>query len=239
MTTVAERNHNLGNLKLNRIVYNGQTGVDSRGFAIFANDAAGKRAADLNLQSYAKRGIHTPKQIIYGVGGAGGWSATDQQSYAAKIASDLGIGVNDTVDLTNPNVRAKVLGTIYGVETGTGRYSQGTLQDSGDDIASAVATGSPFAIALTASTALGDNVTNVVDGALEHINTAYGGIGSSIDSWLSDHLKDWGIPIVVGLGAIILVFASSWNLIKDTPVGSLASSAGNAAKSGAKVLAFL
>lgn len=240
MTTIADRNNNPGNLipPNGRIIWQGQTGVDSRGFAIFSSREAGIRAADLNLQTYAKHGYDTVHEIIYGNNGSNGWSATDQAAYQDYVANKLGVDPNAHLDLSNPTVRQNVLAQIFNFESGTNRYSQGTLQDSWAAIQSAVESGDPIEVGSTILGSVGQAATNVVTGAVDAVNGAVGGAAEGVGNWIENNLwegaKDFVIPVAIGFGAILLILVSSWGLVKDNPV---AQGVKRAAKGAAMVAA--
>jgi len=121
-TTRGDRNLNPTNLKPpSGPQFNGTAGVDPNGYLKFDSVQSGIRAADLNLQSYAKQGVNTPQAI------AQRWAPNAPPSYAAGIASAAGVAPDQPVDLTNPAVRQKVLqgiiageGTMRGVGGASG-----------------------------------------------------------------------------------------------------------------------
>ncbi len=224
MATRAERNNNPGNLRpgVGVIIWKGQTGTDADGFAVFDSREAGIRAADLNLQSYGKRGLDSVSEII------GSWSATDKVAYTTAVAQGLNVNPNAKLDVSNPQVRQSILAQIFNFESGTNRYDAGVLSNSWSDIMTAVNSGNPIDVISSVGGAISDNATNVVVGAIDGLNN----VGGSIDNWLSDligsGIKAYVIPIALGLGALLLILVSSWGLVKDTPVGTVA-------KTGAKL----
>lgn len=243
MTTRAERNNNPGNLipGVGKIIWNGQTGTDDQGFAIFASKDYGIRAADLNLQTYAKKGYDTVHEIIYGSSGSNGWSATDQSAYQDYIAKNIGVDPNAHLDLTNPAVRQNVLANIFNFESGGTRYSGGALSDSWADIMAAASSGNPIDIAGAVGGAVAINTTNVVSGAVDAVGNAF---NFDIGKWLADQfgieygpgggLKQYVIPFALGAGALLLILAAFWGMIKNTSAGQTIKSVG---KTGAIALA--
>ena len=114
------RNNNPGNLESNAWTAGlpGYVGSDGR-FAQFASPEQGAAALDRNLQSYGEKGISTPLQI------ASRWAPSsekgnDPQSYGGTIASALGVGLNDPVNMSDPTTRAKIAQAIVKIENGSG-----------------------------------------------------------------------------------------------------------------------
>lgn len=88
------RNNNPGNIKYSSANnWEGQTGQDSDGFAIFSSAEYGVRALGHILMSYAGQGLTSVSAII------SQYSATDQSSYIANVASALGIDPNASIDV--------------------------------------------------------------------------------------------------------------------------------------------
>lgn len=232
MATRSDRNNNPGNLRPGegKIIWNGQTGTDGEGFAVFSSREAGIRAADLNLQAYARHGYNTPWSII------SHWSSTDQGAYTTAVAKGLGVGTNTAIDLNNPTVRQNLLAQIFNFEGTDNRYSGGTLGDTWADIQKSVQSGNPLDILGSVAGAGGtiaNNIGNVIGDASSSItDSVSGALHFDLGQWLTDQAtgvaKDYLVPIAIGIGAIILIMASSWGLVKDTPVGQVV-------KTGAKV----
>ena len=118
------RNNNPGNLVANAWTSTlpGYKGSDGK-FAIFDTLENGTAALDRNLSSYGSKGIHTPLAIASTWAPAG--DNNDPNSYGATIAKALGVGPNDTVDMNDPKVRAKVAEAITRVENGPGNAPAG------------------------------------------------------------------------------------------------------------------
>lgn len=142
--------HNPGNLKPGfnrdgspRIVYPGQTGVDHRGIATFADDDSGRQAGISQLQTY-QRQAGRPLSFFeiarkYAPRGDG---ANNPDAYAAVTSRAFGKKPNDPIDLSDPSVAAQLFAAHVGVEQGTpvpsglGDLDNPPLGDSGE-------TGSP------------------------------------------------------------------------------------------------
>jgi hypothetical protein len=95
------RDNNPGNIVRNTIAWQGlltQAQVEAQGvkwnpkFCQFDTPANGIRAIGHILLSYQARGIATCDEIIKGPGAqGGGWSATDQDAYAANLTLAVGL----------------------------------------------------------------------------------------------------------------------------------------------------
>ena len=116
------RNNNPGNLVANSWTAGlpGYKGSDGR-FAIFDTPEHGMAALDTNLTSYGSKGLNTPLKIASTWAPAG--DNNDPNSYGARIAKKLGVGPNDTVDMNDPKVRARIASAIAEVENGPGNAS--------------------------------------------------------------------------------------------------------------------
>lgn len=109
----AQNNNNPGNLRpgAGNTYWDGQTGTDPDGFAIFDSKADGLAAARKQvLLDYNQHGLKTPAQL------AQKYTKTDQRTYAAHLAQALGIGVNDDANLNDPAHFATYMGQLYGNE---------------------------------------------------------------------------------------------------------------------------
>ena len=108
------RNNNFGNVKTPPSgPWQGQTGTDEEGHAIFADPADGVRAARMNLQAYAGEGINTPAAIAARWKGVG-----DASAYGKYLAGRLGVKPTDPIDLANPATQQQVLRGIFDFENG-------------------------------------------------------------------------------------------------------------------------
>jgi hypothetical protein len=116
--SLAARNNNPGNLRYDgHSQWQGMTGVDPRGFVVFDTPANGQRALSIDIANQQKlHGINTVAGLINKF--APSSDNNDPHSYAQTVARSLGVGVNDPIDLTNPNVQATLSRAIGGVEAG-------------------------------------------------------------------------------------------------------------------------
>lgn len=148
------RNNNPLNIEAGPFAQNqsGFAGSDGR-FARFNDPEAGLAAADNLLQSYAARGLNTPQAIIARWAPAGDGN-NNPSSYAATVAQKIGVRPDQTLDMTNPQVRRSLLMAMAEVENGrpmttnvnatnmAGGSSGGTAP-SPQQIAMAAASGNP------------------------------------------------------------------------------------------------
>jgi hypothetical protein len=95
--------------------WDGQIGSDGP-FAQFASVDDGRAAADRNLQAYAsKHGINTVAGVV------SRWappSENDTHAYVSKVSDALGVDPNAPLDMSDPQLRTKLLGAMEAHETG-------------------------------------------------------------------------------------------------------------------------
>lgn len=96
--TVANYNNNPGNLRPpSGVVYEGQIGVDERGFAIFDTPEAGRRALVNDIRIKFKRGLNNPEAFIDRYAPASKENPEEgRENYKISLAS--GLGLNSTRD---------------------------------------------------------------------------------------------------------------------------------------------
>jgi len=113
------RNLNFGNLKAlpHGHMWDGQTGVDDQGYAVFGDPTSGVKAADQNLQAYGRKGINTVAGVI-GRWAPKGADGNPTSAYAGFVAQRMGVNPNDKIDLTDPKTRAGLLRGIFDFENG-------------------------------------------------------------------------------------------------------------------------
>lgn len=233
MTTLADQYNNPGDLKPpnGAIIWPGQTGVGTGGFAIFDTPDAGINAADANLQTYASRGWNTPYAIAHN------WSTTDQVAYTNNLATALGVGPNTPLNLSDPGVRSQVLNAIFTQEGGTIRTSDNPLSGSWSDILAAAQNGGPLKAFLSLPGIIFSHLAapvnkatgNVVGGAISGIKSL--DPGQAISDWANSAAKTYLLPIALGAGALLFILLSAWSMFKDTSAGKVTVSM---VKTGAK-----
>jgi hypothetical protein len=129
-TSRASRNNNPLNLtSLPHGAWDGQVGNDGP-FAVFSSPQAGLAAADRNLQSYQRlHGINTIGGVINRWAPQSG--GNDTGGYIGAVSQDLGVAPNQPIDLTDPQVRQKLLMSMAKVESGGTPVGVQQIADSG------------------------------------------------------------------------------------------------------------
>lgn len=123
--TLGQRNNNFGNIRTNPS--NNWLGKISdpenlSGYEQFANPLFGLRALDILLGNYgSKNNIKTTRGLVERFAPTEdnpeeeGFIPTTK--YAEAIANNLGVDIDDEIDLTDPEVRNKVIPTITNIES--------------------------------------------------------------------------------------------------------------------------
>lgn len=130
--------HNPGNLKPGfnrdgtpRMVYPGQTGVDRRGIATFADDDSGRQAGISQLQRYQqKQGRPLSFSEIAHIYAPRGDGANNPDAYAAATAGAFGKKPTDTIDLSNPANASALFDAHVAVEQGHKMAPQVDVNDA-------------------------------------------------------------------------------------------------------------
>jgi len=120
------RNNNPGNIESGKFAatVQGFQGSDGR-FAQYANPEDGIKAADKLLQSYAGRGLNTVAGIV------NRWAPPTENNtgaYAASVARELGVDPNAPLDMSNWEVRQKLIAAKIRVENGKQPYAEDVFQ---------------------------------------------------------------------------------------------------------------
>lgn len=135
------RNNNPGNIRYGDFARRmGATGQDASGFAIFPDAATGLRAMTANLGSYAKKGLNTVSGII------NRWappSENDTGSYVSQVAKRLGVGADQSLNMSDPAVISGLLREITKRENGVNPYSNEMLNKAAGGVGSASTGASP------------------------------------------------------------------------------------------------
>lgn len=119
MDNLADYNNNPGNLKPPKgVKYEGQIGVDDRGFAIFENKSFGQRALVNDINIKINRGLDTPEKFIDRYAPAGEENSDDaRENYKIKLAASLGL--KSTNDPFPKGAAPRIADIIYRFESGT------------------------------------------------------------------------------------------------------------------------
>lgn len=109
------RNNNPGNIEFHR-----QEGATSDGrFAKFQNPGQGLGALAAQLDIYNTRGINTISQIVSKWAPA---NENDTAAYMAAVSKKMGAAPNARLNLRDPNVLSRLMGSIIGQENGYNPY---------------------------------------------------------------------------------------------------------------------
>lgn len=120
------RNHNPMNLRYYpSINWDGQIEPDPDGYARFETVEMGIRAGVKNLvNGYFKKGINTPRTIISRYAPS---HENPTDDYISFIANRMGIGIDESIQLTRNNMLRLTQGIIY-FENGSQPYQMSTIE---------------------------------------------------------------------------------------------------------------
>lgn len=124
MESRADYNNNPGNLRPPKdVTYEGQIGLDDKGFAIFETPAAGERALKNDIKIKIEKGVNTPEKFIdmYAPKGkdAYGDENSDEARENYKIWLAHKLGLKSTTDPFPENAVDGLFGAIKDFEGGT------------------------------------------------------------------------------------------------------------------------
>ncbi|CAB3698074.1 hypothetical protein LMG3458_02497 [Achromobacter deleyi] len=115
MDPIGIRNNNPGNIRTSGLEWEGAVGEEG-GFVKFDGPIAGGKALIKNLMAYnTKYGLDTVEGII------GRWAPSvenNTSAYVDAVASGMGVGAKDPLDMRSPAVLAKLAGLISRHENG-------------------------------------------------------------------------------------------------------------------------
>jgi hypothetical protein len=115
-TTRGLRNQNVFNIRDFDQNFNGETGVDEDNFLQFESVELGVRAADRTLKTYGKKHkINTVTGVIERFAPIS--DNNDTASYIAAVAKQSGFKPEEKIDLSDPQVRAKLLAPMALIES--------------------------------------------------------------------------------------------------------------------------
>ena len=124
------RNHNPGNIDRTAERWQGMAADQSsdKRFVVFSAPVWGLRALAKVLLSYQrKHSLRTPAAII------GRWappSENDTGAYARQVAKTLGVGVDDRIDLHQPDTLRRMLPAIVQHENGQQPYPASLIAEA-------------------------------------------------------------------------------------------------------------
>lgn len=132
--TVGLRQNNPGNLRPGNDIWQGQSGTQN-GFLVFSSPEYGIRALSRTLANYRRMfNITTLRETFRRYAPAS--DNNDPHGYAQFVANALGIGMDDPVDLSDPNVQQALIPAIVRMENGVMPYTAEQIS-SGIQMASA------------------------------------------------------------------------------------------------------
>jgi len=118
MESLADYNNNPGNLKPPKgVTYEGQIGVDDKGFAIFETPTAGRQALVNDVRVKMRRGLNTPEAFIDRYAPAGDENPEEaRENYKLHLATSLGL--KSTSDPFPEDAIEKLADAIHQFESG-------------------------------------------------------------------------------------------------------------------------
>lgn len=119
------RNNNPGNIVQTASPWQGEVqGHDPR-FKTFATPEAGIKAMGDNLLAYQEKyGLNTVSSIVSRWAPA---TENNTSNYIATVSKALGVKADDKLNLRDPSVMAKLVGSMIGVENGKNPYSDAQI----------------------------------------------------------------------------------------------------------------
>jgi len=118
MTSIAEYNNNPGNIRPPKgLTYEGQIGIDDRGFAIFATKEAGRGALMQDIRAKQKQGLNNPNAFIDKYAPAMKENPEEgRENYKIRMAQHLGL--KSTTDPFPKGSEEKIADLITQFESG-------------------------------------------------------------------------------------------------------------------------
>ena len=134
MSTLSEYNNNPGNLRPPEgVTYEGQIGVDDKGFAVFKNKAFGKAALLGDILGKMNRGINTPDKFVDKFAPAGDENSEESRdNYKIYLAQQFGL--KSTSDPFPKDGAAKLTDAVSAFEGGTWMTPQKDEKKASEDV---------------------------------------------------------------------------------------------------------
>lgn len=128
-STRGERNNNPGNIRKGP-AWQGLAEDQSRdsAFAVFSAPEYGIRALGKLLQNYQSQGLNTVRSIINKYAPS---SENDTGAYVNAVASQVGVGANDAVDLHDTATLTSMVNAIIKHENGRNIYADNGITEAG------------------------------------------------------------------------------------------------------------
>ena len=107
--SVGQRNKNPMNLRpISGEPFFGTVGVSPQNYTIFDSDLAGLRAGFVNMDTQKKRGVDTIRGYIGAYAPVGENAPLSVSNYMKFVADSVGVGLDDKIDLSDPDTQLKV-----------------------------------------------------------------------------------------------------------------------------------
>lgn len=123
------RNNNPGNIRLSMsTTWLGQVQGDDPSFCTFDTDAHGIRAIAKIIVNYERKDNETTVREMINR-----WAPpaeNDTSAYVDAVASGVGVGADDTIDVTNPTTLASIVTAIIQHENGQQPYEEDLILTS-------------------------------------------------------------------------------------------------------------
>jgi hypothetical protein len=125
MSTLSDYNNNPGNLRPPKgVTYEGQIGVDDKGFAIFENKKYGQTALINDVTRKLEKGVDTPEKFVNKFSPAGSENDEDsRENYKIYLAQQLGL--KSTSDPFPKDAAERLAKAVGAFEGGTWANPQG------------------------------------------------------------------------------------------------------------------
>ena len=120
------RNNNPGNLE-GDLHWDGQTGVDDKGYAVFSSWQKGMRALMINLRNQqALHGLDTISAILNQFAPS---SENDTPAYIDAVSRDMGIDPQQRINLRDPKILSAFAQAVTKHENGLQPYNVALVDD--------------------------------------------------------------------------------------------------------------
>ena len=107
--SVGQRNRNPMNLRpISGDPFFGTVGVSPQNYTQFESDLAGLRAGFVNMDTQKKKGVDTIRDYIGAYAPVGENAPLSVSNYMQFVADNVGVGVDDKIDLSDPDTQLKV-----------------------------------------------------------------------------------------------------------------------------------
>lgn len=124
-STRGERNNNPGNIRISANAWQGKTAGIDTAFETFVDARSGIRALAVNLRTYgSKYGLRSVRQLVSRYAPA---SENNTEAYIRAVASALGVGIDEALDLQDDGRLSALVAAIITHENGRNVYSMAEI----------------------------------------------------------------------------------------------------------------